>query len=45
MGRIQQLESLHHFIKGFARQLVEETVLEPSDDEAIVLRSFFAVGL
>jgi hypothetical protein len=43
--RIRQLESLRYFVEGSARELGEESVLEPIDDEAIVFEEFFVVGL
>jgi hypothetical protein len=45
MGRIRQLESLRYFAKGSARESGEETVPEPNDDEVVVFKEFFMVGL
>jgi hypothetical protein len=45
MGHIRQLESLRYFAEGSARELGEETILEPNDDKVIVFEEFFAAGL
>jgi dimeric dUTPase (all-alpha-NTP-PPase superfamily) len=45
VGHIRQLETLGYFAEGSARELGEETVPEPADDEAVVFEEFFAAGL
>jgi hypothetical protein len=45
VGRIRWLESLRYFAKGAACELGEETILEPTDDEANVFKEFFTAGL
>jgi hypothetical protein len=45
IGCILQLESLGYFAEGSMRKTGEETILESTDDEAIVFEEFFAVGL
>jgi hypothetical protein len=45
VGCIRQLASLGYFVEDVARELGEEVVLEPVDDEAVVFEEFFMVGL
>jgi hypothetical protein len=45
VGRIRQLETLRYFVEGSAGEPGEETVLEVTDDEAIVFEEFFITGL
>jgi hypothetical protein len=42
---IRQLESQGYFVEGSARELGEETVLEPNVDEVVVFEEFFAAEL
>jgi hypothetical protein len=36
VGHIRQLESLSYFVKNSVRELGEETIPEPNDDEVVV---------
>jgi hypothetical protein len=45
IGRIRQLDALGYFIEGSARELGEEVILDPGDDEAVMFEPFFAAGL
>jgi hypothetical protein len=39
------VEKLRYFAEGSAREPEEETVPEPTDDEAVVFEEFFTTGL
>jgi hypothetical protein len=45
-ARITSLKnSARYFLKGFARLLDVESILDPKENEAIVFKDFFIVGL
>jgi hypothetical protein len=45
VSRIQEMTTLWYFGEGDAQVPREETVPEPTDDEAVVFEEFFATGL
>jgi hypothetical protein len=45
VSRIQKMIDQRYFTEGGSRASGEETILEPENDEAIILKEFFIVGL
>jgi hypothetical protein len=45
IDHIRQLEALGYFIEGFAHEPGEEVVLDPGNNEVVVLEEFFVAGL
>jgi hypothetical protein len=45
VSRIQKMIDQRYFTEGGSRASGEETILEPENDEAIILKEFFTVGL
>jgi hypothetical protein len=45
VDRVRKMASLGYFAEGTAREPGEEVVLEPTEDEAIVFKDFFAAGI
>jgi hypothetical protein len=45
VSHIREMTSLRYFAKGDARAPGEETVPEPTDDEAVVFEEIFAAGI
>jgi hypothetical protein len=45
VGRVRKMASLGYFTEGTVRESGEEVVPKPVEDEAVVFKEFFVVGL